>query len=127
MQVTPQVIEAAKQMGNDNLNRQYTARPGDTIRADRVVDLLVNATSPAAQRGARDLLRQMGLAPWMVIANIHQSEDDNTPHITIEVGRQRYHLRLDIRGCTFDITVVDDGETVRPSGHRPWVRPGAIG
>ena len=48
------------------------------------------------------------------------------PHITVEVGGKNYHLRLDGRGCVFDITAVLQGETVRPSGHRPWVRPGAI-
>ncbi len=72
------------------------------------------------------MLRQMGLAPWHVIANVHPSGDDPTPHITVEVCGKNYHLRLDARGCVFDITLRNAGETVRPSGHRPWVRPGAI-
>jgi hypothetical protein len=73
-------------------------------------------------------LRQMGIAPWSVVANVHTNEYDPTPRITVEVQGRRYHLRLDARGCVFDITFVNNAkETVRLSGHRPFVRPGAIG
>lgn len=126
MIITPHLVELAKRMGQDNLNGQYTVNPNDRIRAARVIDLLVASTSPAAQRGARDLIRQMSVVPWKVIANIHRSASDSTPHINVEVSRKIYHLRLDARGCVFDITAADAGETIRPPGPSPWVRPGAV-
>lgn len=128
MHVFPDVVQKAKSKGIDNIYGQYTPVPGNRIRASKVVDLLVNSTSPAAQPGARELLRRMGIAAWSVVANIHSNENDPTPRITVELqGRIRYHLRLDARGCVFDITFQNAGETVRLSGHRPFVRPGAVG
>jgi hypothetical protein len=43
----------------------------------------------------------------------------------VEVRGARYHLRLDGRGCVFDITRVVGDETYRPAGGPPWVGPGA--
>jgi hypothetical protein len=125
MNILQQTVDAAKRNGKDNLAGQSTA---DKLRADRVVDLLVSATSPGAQAGARELLRAMSLGPWEMIAGVHKSANDLTPHITVNVRGKRHHIRLDARGCVFDISLVNSaGETIRPSGHRPWVRPGAVG
>lgn len=127
MYIDSNVVRAAKQMGVDNIYGQYTPRAGERVRAHRVVDLIVESTSPGAQAGARELLRRMGTGPWTVIANVHANENDPTPRLTVEVGGTRYHLRLDARGCIFDITFVNRGQTLRLSGHLPFVRPGAAG
>ena len=79
MIVLPQIVQSAKRQGNDNFNNQYSNPPTDKTRAYRIVDLLVDSTSPAAQPGARELLTQMALSPWKVIANVHRSESDWTP------------------------------------------------
>jgi len=128
MHVDPRIVLEAKRNGIDNIYGQFTADPGHRVRANRVVDLLVSSTSPGAQPGARELLRRMRIGDWTVIANVHSNENDPTPRITVEVQRIRYHLRLDARGCVFDITLRNNaGEVVRLSGHSPFVRPGAIG
>jgi hypothetical protein len=128
MYAPPQIVEAAKRNGRDNIYGQFQVRLNDRIRADRVVDLLVNATSPAAQRGARELLHQMGRGGWDVIAPVHSNLGDPTPHIRLSVCKTQYHVRLDARGCIFDITFLDEaGKTSRLSGYEPWARPGAIG
>ncbi len=94
------------------------------MRADQVVDLLAEFTSPAAQRGARILLHEMTTAHWTVVAGIHRSPHDPTPHITVEVRRRRYHLRLDRQQCIFDIVSTVDDEHQRLGGNKPWVGPG---
>src|SRR5262245_30379510 len=102
MVVSPQVIASAKSRAERF--PQYVPALGRSIRAELVVDMMVESTSPAAQRGARELLRNMSCTPWRVVAAVHSSQADATRHITVEVGRTRYHLRLDGRGCIFDIT-----------------------
>ncbi|MCA9136598.1 MAG: hypothetical protein KDB00_07560 [Planctomycetales bacterium] len=91
---------------------------------DAVVDLLANSTSPAASPAARQLLQQMSSSRWRVIRGNHRSSADPTPHVTIEVGGTRYHLRLDGRSCVFDITHVSSDETQRLAGRKPWQGPG---
>ena len=126
MHVAPQIVEAAKRNGRDNIYGQSKTRFNDRIRAEKVVDLLVTATSPAAERGARELLHQMGRKPWDVLRPVHTSESDPTPPITLGQGQDKYHLRLDARGCVFDVTLKEkDKATIRLSGHEPWMRPGA--
>jgi hypothetical protein len=118
--VTATLVQSAKQYGLDNLRGQFP------IRASKVVDLLVNATSPAAQRGARELLSRMSVGPWKAIRDIHQSADDPTPHLTVEIRDTNYHLRLDARACIFDITgKTKSGEIIRLAGVPPHLRPGA--
>jgi len=124
MIVSPEIVEAAKRNGR-RLN-QYVPSLGRRISTDEVVDLLAESTSPAAQRGARALLRIMRDTRWHVVAAVHTSEADSTRHLTIEARKTRYHLRLDGRGCIFDITVMDGDNVERPAGNRPWVRPGSI-
>jgi hypothetical protein len=128
MYLPPGTIDAAKRYGNDSIARKSTDDTSGLTRVDKVIDLLVNATSPGAEAGARELLQQMGLAPWDLIKGVHKSPKDLTPHITVSVQSRRHHIRLDAQGCVFDVTLVNSaGETIRPSGHRPWVRPGAPG
>jgi len=124
MIASPQIIESARQRGERF--PQFVPSLGRSIRSDKVVDLLAASTSPAAQRGARQVLRAMAATPWRVVAAVHTNRHDMTRHITIEVGRTRYHLRLDARGSIFDITTVLGEEIQRVSGNRPWVRPGSI-
>ena len=124
MIIAPAIITAAKQHGQKEL--AGSAVPGERFtQVDAVVDLLAETTSPAAQPGARDLLQQMSTTTWRVIRGAHTSADDGTPHVTIEVGRTRYHLRLDGRGCIFDITRVVAAQVQRPAGRNPWEPPGA--
>jgi hypothetical protein len=59
MIVLPQVVHEAKRQGQDDFKNQYSTPPNDKIRAYRVVDLLVDSTSPAAQPGAE----RSGLTP----------------------------------------------------------------
>jgi hypothetical protein len=125
MPVLPVLVERAKKNGNDAI-RQFGSAPNDRMRASRVVDLLVESTSPAAQRGVKLLLRMMNQTVWYVVRGVHVSQRDPTPHITIEID-DRYHLRLDRNGCIFDITYWDGNQNVRLAGHRPWIRPGAPG
>jgi hypothetical protein len=127
MYVSPRTVEAAKRCGHDNIHGQFTDVPRDTVRAGKVVDLLVKATSPGAQLGARKLLTLMSNGGWKVIANVHRSRNDPTPHIRVSVCNVEYHLRLDARGCVFDITYRKGDETIRLSQHLPYVRPGAAG
>lgn len=94
-------------------------------QVEAVVDLLAGSTSPAAQLGARDLLRQMSATPWRVIRGAHRSPEDPNLHVTIAIAQTRYHLRLDAKSCVFDITHIADKQTARPAGHKPWVGPGA--
>ncbi len=125
MIVSAQTLHAAKQNGTDDVARA-AAEPGERwTRADAVVDLLAESTSPAAHRGARALLLEMAAWPWDVIRGVHVSPDDSTRHVTIEVARTRYHLRPDARGCVFDITAREGKQTRRPAGHKPWQGPGA--
>jgi hypothetical protein len=124
MIVSPEIVESAKNNGR-RLN-QYVPSLGRRITTDEVVDLLAERTSPAAQRGARALLRIMRDRRWHVSAAVHTNEDDSTPHLTVAVRGVGYHLRLDGRGCIFDITMMDGDGVERPSGNRPWVRPGSI-
>ena len=127
MHVDPRVLQKAKINGVDNIYGQYTPRPGNRIRAGRVVDLLAGFTSPRAQPGARELLRQMGDGPWSVVANVHTNANDPTPRVTVEVRKTRYHVRLDANGCVFDITYVNAAnQAVSLSGQPPYVRPGAM-
>jgi hypothetical protein len=125
MIVSQSVVTAAKEWGDDNMAGQYVEAGRRPIRADHVVDLLAERTSPAAQRGARCLLQDMPGRAWTVIASIHRSPDDSTPHITIQVRGRNYHLRLDGNECVFDITATVAGQRQRPAGSMPWVGPGA--
>lgn len=125
MIISPSTIAAAKRNGSNDLARG-SAPPGERLtRVDEVVDLLANSTSPAAQPGARDLLQQMAATAWNVVRGLHSSPDDGSPHVTVAIGRTRYHLRLDGKGCVFDITCYREGETQRPAGAKPWAPPGA--
>lgn len=124
MAIPGEVVKAAKRNGIDSI-RQIGGAANERMRAHHVVDLLIQATSPGAARGSRRLIELMSLGEWTVISPIHASESDSTPHITITVAGQRYHLRVDRAGCIFDVTRVSEGELIRPSGHKPWVRPGA--
>lgn len=127
MFVDPRMLQKAKINGVDNIYHQHTPQPGDRIRAGRVVDLLADFTSPRAQPGARELLRKMGDGRWYVVANVHTNANDPTPRITVEVRKTRYHVRIDAKGCVFDITYVNAAnQTVSLSGQPPWVRPGAM-
>jgi hypothetical protein len=94
-------------------------------RVEDVVDLLASSISPAAQSGARRLLQQMSTETWYVIRGAHRSPDDPNQHVTIEVHRNRYHLRLDRRECVYDITCYVAQQVQRPAGREPWTRPGA--
>ena len=124
MFIPPGTVTAAKNRGLKEL--AGSAPPGEPFtQVDAVVDLLAESTSPAAQPGARYLLRQMSIAPWRVVRGAHRSPGDPTPHVLIEVAKERYHLRLDGRSCIFDITLQVEGETRRPSHREPWVGPGA--
>ena len=125
MIISAGILTAAKQRGDDTLAHR-PASPGDGFTCvDDVVDLLAGSTSPRAQPGARALLYEMAATPWLVVCGAHASADDRTPHVTVEVGGTRYHLRLDARQCVFDITSVAGGQTQRPAGSKPWVAPGA--
>jgi hypothetical protein len=122
--ISASIITAAKRHGQKALAR--TASPGEPFtQVDEVVDLLAESTSPGAQPGARRLLQQMSTALWRLIRGAHASQDDATPHVTIALGRTRYHLRLDGRQCVFDITHFVDEDLQRLSGHDPWTPPGA--
>lgn len=124
MFISAGLVASARSRGNRQLAK--SAVPGEPFaRVDDVVDLLSRATSPAAQPGARALLKQMAAESWKVIRGAHQSLKDATRHVTVEVGGDRYHLRLDGRECVFDITRVVNKETERPAGRLPWVGPGA--
>jgi hypothetical protein len=120
------IVEAKKQAKSGPRIKQYVESPGGSIRADEVVDLLATSTSPAAQRGARQLLRDMAESPWCVMAAPHSNSKDPTWHITIDVDGTGYHLRLDARGCISDITHVTKEGTQRISGNRPWAGPGSV-
>ena len=122
MFVSASIVTAAKRNGSKQL--AASALPGEPFtQVDAVVDLLAGSTSPAAQRDARELLRKMADKAWKVIRGAHASRDA-TLHVLIEVDR-RYHLRLDGNHCVFDITIVREEQTQRPSRREPWVRPGA--
>ena len=124
MFISPSTVADAKKLGTRQL--AHSALPGEPYTAiDAVVDLLAESTSPAAQRGARILLSQMGTLPWEVIRGAHRSSDDPSLHITIAIAATRYHLRLDARSCVFDITHVVGNKTHRLAGPKPWVGPGA--
>ena len=116
MYVPPQIVEAAKLNGRDNIYGQFKVRLNDRIRADRVVDLLANATSPAAQRGARELLHQMGRGGWDVIAPVHSNRGDPTPHIRVSVCKTQYISAL-TRGDVFSISHFST-RLERPLGYR---------
>jgi hypothetical protein len=122
MIVSAQILESARQRGERF--RQFIPARGSLVRPDEIVDRLAAGTSPAAQRGARDLLRKMACSPWRVVASLHANERDGTDHITIEIVDTRYHLRLDARGCIFDITAASKTGVERVSGARPWAGPG---
>lgn len=124
MLISPGIVESARNRAKRF--RQFVPSLGHRISTDDVVDWLAERTSPAAQRGARALLRMMSHTRWQVVAAVHTNERDLTRHLTIEIRRTRYHLRLDRRGCIFDITILDGDNIQRPSGNRPWVRPGSI-
>src|SRR5436309_3274550 len=122
MIISASTITAAKQRGDDTRARR-AASPGEAFtRVDDVVDLLAGSTSPRAQPGARALLYEMAATLWLVVRGVHPS-GDGTPHVTVEVGGTRCHLRLDARQCAFDITRVAGGQTQRPAGSKPWVGP----
>jgi hypothetical protein len=62
---------------------------------------------------------------WFVVLGEHTSADQ-TVHITVEVARTRYHIRLTAAGIVFHITFKDKNGLVRtPSGRTPWVAPGS--
>jgi hypothetical protein len=124
MVISPSIIASAKRWGDDNMAGQIVPAGGRAMRAAEVVDLLANRTSPRAQPGARKLLNDMATGPWRVVSPIHNS-GDGTPHLTVELNRDRYHLRMDAQGCVFDITATIAGQRQRPSGNKPWVPPGA--
>lgn len=124
MLMSPSQVATAKRFGVRDL--AHSAAPGEQLtQVAEVVDLLSGATSPAAQPGGRALLRGMASGTWRLIRGAHRSRDDATLHVTVEVAGVRYHLRLDARGCVFDITRVVGGATHRPAGGPPWVGPGA--
>jgi hypothetical protein len=123
MIVSGSIVAAAKWYGVKEL--AASAGPGEQLtRADDVVDLLANATSPRAQPLARELLREMGSGPWKVIRGAHSSTSDPTPHVLVEVSGHRYHLRLDGQGCVFDITKGGNESDQRGGWPAPWVGPG---
>jgi hypothetical protein len=123
MIVNPSLVTAARRNGDKRLSQTCLIGKCFT-QASEVVDLLTQATSPAAQTGARHLLREMSAAHWYVIRGLHRSGDD-TPHMLVEVRGVRYHLRVDFRQCIFDITCKDGERTHRPSGRMPHTPPGA--
>jgi hypothetical protein len=128
MIVNPGIVTAAKTLGSTA--RNLWVPPGGTpITEKQVVDLLAERTSPGAQSGARDLLQEMARGQWTVTAAVHPGGfgGDVTPHVTVEVRRRQYHLRLDQSGNVFDITYRDAQGARRLSGRLPWVPPGAIG
>jgi hypothetical protein len=119
-------VTMAKRNGRTARNL-YVPPGGKPINEGQVVDLLAGRTSPRAQPGARDLLREMALRDWVVTAAAHPGGfgGDPTPHVTVIVNRRQYHLRLDRSGSVFDITFMDGQGPQRPSGNLPWVPPGA--
>ena len=123
MIISSSIVESAKR--NGERFPQFVPSLGRPINSDDVVDLLADRTSPGAQPSARQLLRDMSSVSWRVVAAIHQNDHDNTPHITIEIGGTRYHLRLDARGCIFDITYFNRDVAARPAGLPGWMGPGA--
>lgn len=124
MQISSSIVTAAKRNGSKNLAGSGT--PGEPFsQVDAVVELLAESTSPAAQRGARQLLKDMSTEPWVVIRGMHQSADDAIRHVTMTIHGMRYHLRLDGNHCVFDITCRRNDETQRPAGQKPFVGPGA--
>jgi hypothetical protein len=124
MIIASSIVTAAKAHGVKTLAQSTV--PGERFtQVDAVVDLLAGSTSPLAQPGARKLLREMSVNEWSVIRGVHPSPDDPTPHILLLVDDVRYHLRVDAKDCIFDITCREAGQTVRPSGSKPWVSPGS--
>lgn len=123
MIISSAIVEAAKR--NGERFPQFVPSLGRPINSDDVVDLLAERTSPAAQPSARQLLREMTNGPWRVVAAIHQNDNDSTPHVTVEIGGTRYHLRLDARECIFDITYFNRDIIARPAGLPGWLAPGA--
>ncbi len=120
MQVSPHVITAALRNGRGN-----GAAYGEPVNAAAVVAMLAERIAPRAQSAARTLLRQMAAGSWKVVAGIHQSASDGTPHITVDAGGRR-HLRLDRRGVIFDITTAGATPAQRRGGWPPpWSAPGA--
>src|SRR5688500_10271067 len=103
MIVSPQIVAAAKRRADRHMAPQYVPVLGHFVNTDDLVGLLADRTSPAAQRASRAILRDMSLAAWCVVAAIHSNKRDPTPHIRVSVGGIEYHLRLDARGCIFDI------------------------
>jgi len=124
MIVNPGIVTQAKRNGSNS--GQYVPRGGQSINAERVVDLLAEQSAPRAQPGARALLQAMSAQPWVVMASQHVGGmgGDQTAHITVRVDRM-YHLRLDRGGVVFDITHQAGGDTQRLAGNLPWEPPGA--
>lgn len=98
------------------------------VNVAHVVDLMATKTGgPLTRRAAKILLEEMADGPWVVVEGVHTSPADPTPHILIEVGGNRYHLRLSKRGVLFEITRAGGDPRQRrilTGGRAPFHAPG---
>ncbi len=116
-----QAIHQAKQNGVSGYKH---LKAGQWINASEVVNLLIMAAEvnrhPAVRRRSNFLIEEMAKSEWYVVAGPHKS-GDQTMHITVDVLKNRYHLRQDSRGVIFEIT-----DESREREVAPWEAPGSI-
>jgi hypothetical protein len=130
MIINAQVVSQAKQNGKKGPRYHANNR---SMTTDDVVELLVQKTSPGAEQSARMLISEMARQAWTFEASQHSggTGGDLTPHLRVDVSaplgqpHRAYHLRLDARGCIFDVTFRAEDKTQRPSGIPPYTPPGA--
>jgi hypothetical protein len=98
------------------------------IGIDHVVDLLTSKTGgPLPRRAAKTLIEAMSRQHWTLVEGVHSSGSDVTPHILVEVGGARYHLRLSSKGILFEITTAGPDPRQRrvlTGGRAPFHAPG---
>lgn len=109
----------------------YQYHTGKTITVHQLVDLVIQSSKSnrhtCIRRASNFLLEKMANGKWKVKANAHKGgfggkgkAPDNTSHITISVGGNSYHLRMDAKGHLFMIT----GPGIDNSTP-PWIAPGS--
>ncbi|MFT4256671.1 MAG: hypothetical protein QM599_06925 [Pseudoxanthomonas sp.] len=93
-------------LANAHRNWQGQYQPGSVDRRvwqklgpELIVDLLAGAGFHA-RHDARKLVAGMQQSPWRILATVHeggtgdaQRGSDAAPHVTLQVGGRKYHLR----------------------------------